>query len=98
MTELSGKRVVLGISGGIAAYKAAAIASLLVQLGIRVDVVMTDSATKFVLPLTFSAITHHSVHYDPLAPWREDFTGHVSLARDADLVIVAPATAATIAR
>ena len=98
MSELSGKRVVLGVSGGIAVYKAVTVASLFVQAGVRVDVVMTDAATRFVQALTFSAITHQSVHRDPFAHWHDDFSGHVSLAKDADLVVVAPATAATIAR
>jgi phosphopantothenoylcysteine decarboxylase / phosphopantothenate---cysteine ligase len=98
MNALSDKRVVLGVSGGIAAYKAVTIASKLVQLGARVDVVMTPAALRFIQPLTFSAITHHEVHDDPLALWHGDFSGHVTLAKDADIVVVAPATAATIAR
>jgi phosphopantothenoylcysteine decarboxylase/phosphopantothenate--cysteine ligase len=95
---LSGKSIVLGVSGGIAAYKAAALASLLVQDGARVEVVMTEAALRFVQPLTFAAIAHRPVHTDPFAPWGEDFSGHVSLAEQAELLIVAPATAATIAR
>jgi phosphopantothenoylcysteine decarboxylase/phosphopantothenate--cysteine ligase len=98
MNDLEGKSIVLGVTGGIAAYKAATIASLLVQAGAGVDVVMTEAAQKFVQPLTFSAITHASVHTDPFAAWRDGFTGHVGLARDADLLVVAPATAAAIAR
>ena len=86
------------MTGGIAAYKAATIASLLVQAGATVDVVMTEAAQRFIQPLSFSAITHAPVHTDPFAPWRDDFTGHVGLARNADLLIVAPATAAAIAR
>ena len=98
MSALTGKSIVLGVSGGIAAYKAADLASKLVQAGARVDVVMTDAARHFVQPLTFSAITHASVHADAFAPWDEGFSGHVALAARADLLIVAPATAATIAR
>ena len=96
--ELSGKSIVLGVTGGIAAYKAAALASMLVQDGAEVDVVMSEAAQRFVQPLTFSAITHRTVHLDPFAPWLENFSGHVSLAERADLLLVAPATAATIAR
>jgi phosphopantothenoylcysteine decarboxylase / phosphopantothenate---cysteine ligase len=98
MSILSGKSIVLAVSGGVAAYKAAAVASQLVQSGARVDTVLTAGALRFVQPLTFSAITHAAVHTDPFALWTEDFSGHVTLAERADLLIVAPATAATIAR
>jgi phosphopantothenoylcysteine decarboxylase/phosphopantothenate--cysteine ligase len=98
MNEFEGKTVVLGVTGGIAAYKAAAVASLLVQAGAQVEVVLTEGAQRFIQPLTFSAITHSAVHTDPFATWHGDFSGHVSLADRADLLIVAPATAATIAR
>ena len=98
MNSVQGKSVILGVSGGIAAYKAAAVASLLVQQGALVDVVLTEAAQRFIQPLTFSAITHRPIHADPFVPWSADFSGHVSLADRADLVIVAPATAATIAR
>lgn len=98
MSALEDKSIVLAVSGGIAAYKAATIASLLVQAGAHVDVVLTAGALQFIQPLTFSAITHRPVHSDPFAPWAADFSGHVTLADRADLVIVAPATAATVAR
>lgn len=98
MCALEEKSIVLAVSGGIAAYKAATIASLLVQAGAHVDVVLTAGALQFIQPLTFSAITHRPVHSDPFAPWAADFSGHVTLADRADLVIVAPATAATVAR
>ncbi|HEX2281715.1 MAG TPA: bifunctional phosphopantothenoylcysteine decarboxylase/phosphopantothenate--cysteine ligase CoaBC [Thermomicrobiales bacterium] len=98
MKDLTGKSIVLGVTGGIAAYKAASIASLLVQAGASVEVVMTEAAQQFIRPLTFSAITLASVHADSFSPWHGDFTGHVSLAKNADLLMVAPATAATIAK
>src|SRR5215217_5015504 len=98
MKDLEGKSILLGVTGGIAAYKAATVASLLVQAGASVEVVMTEAAQRFVQPLTFSAITHGSVHTHPFAEWRSDFLGHVSLARNADLLVVAPATAVVIAR
>jgi phosphopantothenoylcysteine decarboxylase/phosphopantothenate--cysteine ligase len=98
MSDLESQSIVLGVTGGIAAYKAATIASLLVQAGATVDVVMTEAAQRFIQPLSFSAITHAPVHTDPFAAWRDDFTGHVGLARNAALLIVAPATAAAIAR
>jgi phosphopantothenoylcysteine decarboxylase/phosphopantothenate--cysteine ligase len=98
MRDLEGRSILLGVTGGIAAFKAVTIASLLVQTGARVDVVMTEGAQRFIQPLSFSAITHAPVHTDPFAPWRDDFTGHVGLARYADVLVIAPATAAAIAR
>src|SRR5829696_9250529 len=98
MSDLESQSIVLGVTGGIAAYKAVNIASILVQAGAGVDVVMTEAAQQFIQPLSFSAITHAPVHTDPFVAWREDFTGHVGLGRNADLLLVAPATAATIAR
>jgi phosphopantothenoylcysteine decarboxylase/phosphopantothenate--cysteine ligase len=98
MSVIKDRRVVLGVTGGIAAYKAAALASLLVQAGAHVDVVMTDSARRFVQPLTFSAITHTPVHDDLFAAWTPETSGHVALAARADVLLVAPATAASIAR
>jgi phosphopantothenoylcysteine decarboxylase/phosphopantothenate--cysteine ligase len=98
MNDLTGKSIVLGVTGGIAGYKAASIASLVVQAGASVEVVMTEAAQRFVGPLTFSAITHASVHTDSFSPWHGDFTGHVGLAKNADLLVIAPATAATIAK
>ncbi|HLL49923.1 MAG TPA: bifunctional phosphopantothenoylcysteine decarboxylase/phosphopantothenate--cysteine ligase CoaBC [Thermomicrobiales bacterium] len=98
MYDLTGRTIVLGVTGGIAAFKAATIASLLVQAGSRVDVVMTEAARRFVQPLTYSAITHTPVHTDPFVPWSDDYAGHIGLAKKADLVIVAPATAVSIAR
>lgn len=98
MGSLDGKAIVLGVSGGIAAFKAATLASLLVQHGARVDVVLTDAAREFIQPLTFSAITHRPVHTGVFAPWTSDFSGHVSIAEQADMVVIAPATAQTIAR
>jgi phosphopantothenoylcysteine decarboxylase / phosphopantothenate---cysteine ligase len=98
MGDLDHTTIVLGVTGGIAAFKAASIASLLVQAGSRVDVVMTEAAQRFIQPLTFSAITHTPVHTNAFGPWTDEYSGHVGLARSADLFIVAPATAASIAR
>ncbi|MCO5217675.1 MAG: bifunctional phosphopantothenoylcysteine decarboxylase/phosphopantothenate--cysteine ligase CoaBC [Thermomicrobiales bacterium] len=95
---LAHKRIVLGVTGGIAAYKAVDLASKLVQLGADVRVVMTDGAKQFVQPLSFSAITHNPVYSSVFEGWQGDRSGHVTLAAEADLVIVAPATANMIAR
>ena len=96
--NLQGKRIVLGVTGGIAAYKAAYLASRLVQAGALVDVVMTDAATQLVSPLTFQALTHRPVSVQLWTLLRETDITHVSLGQSADLMIIAPATANTLAK
>jgi len=91
------KNILLGVTGSISVYKAVDLASKLTQAGINVDVVMTESATKFVTPLSFQSITHRPVYTDMWAPVTEFNIKHVSLAERADLVVIAPATANTIA-
>lgn len=91
-----GKNVLLGVTGGIAAYKSAALASRLAQAGAKVDVVMTPSAMEFVKPLTFSALTHRSVYVNPWASDRKP--EHIALAERPDLIVVAPCTANTMAK
>lgn len=98
MNPLENARVVLAVSGGIAAYKAADVASKLVQAGAVVDTVFTRGAAEFIQPLTFQALTKRPVHIDMFEPWSDGNAGHVTLAAEADLLIVAPATANTIAR
>ncbi len=98
---LNGKRIILGVSGGIAAYKAVTLASRLTQANAIVDVIMTPSAAKFVTPLTFQAITQRPVADDIFESWQDTGRlriGHVALAHAADLFIVAPATAQTLTR
>jgi phosphopantothenoylcysteine decarboxylase/phosphopantothenate--cysteine ligase len=95
---LKTKSVVLGVTGGIAAYKAAALCSQLVKAGAVVDVILTDAACEFVAPLTFQALTHRPVVTEMFALLAETEIGHVSLARRADLLVIAPATANTIAK
>ncbi len=96
MTAVAGRRVVLGVSGGIACYKACTIARRLTEDGAEVDVVMTRAATEFIRPLTFEALTGRPVI---TSLWdRGHALDHVKLGRDHDLVIVAPATAQLIAR
>ncbi len=95
---LNNKTIVLGITGGIAAYKAVDLASKLTQAGAKVETVMTEAATKFVTPLTLRNITHRPVVTDMFelaSEWSEE---HVALAEAADAVVIAPATANTIAR
>lgn len=95
---LKGKNIVLGVSGGIAAYKAAALCSALVKQGANVDVIMTENATKFVGPMTFSTLTTNSVSVDTFARVEKYDVSHVSLAQKADVFVVAPATANIIAK
>jgi phosphopantothenoylcysteine decarboxylase/phosphopantothenate--cysteine ligase len=95
---LTEKTIVLGVTGGIAAYKAADLASKLTQDGARVEVVMTEAATKFIAPLTFHALTRIRVITDMFTSLIEYDKTHVTLAEAADLVVIAPATANTIAK
>jgi len=95
---LSGARIVLGVTGGIAAYKAAEIASTLVQAGVELTVVMTDGARQFIQPLTFEGLTHRRVYTSAYDGWSDGHTGHVELAANADVLLIAPATANTITR
>jgi phosphopantothenoylcysteine decarboxylase/phosphopantothenate--cysteine ligase len=96
--SLEDRHIVLGVSGSIAAYKAVEIASSLVQAGARVDVAMTEAATKFIAPLTFRSLTQREAFVDMFAPHGEFGEPHVELARSADLMLIAPATASTLAR
>ena len=91
-------RVILVVSGGIAAYKAADIASGLTKAGCTVDVIMTENATKFITPLTFEALTHRKVYTDTFDYQGDGFIAHVGLAQEADLMLVAPATANIMAK
>jgi len=95
---LDGKNIVLAVTGGIAAYKSADLASRLVKAGAVVDVVMTAAATEFVRPLTFQALTHRPVALDMFSLLQETEIGHVALGQRAALMIIAPATANTIAK
>lgn len=94
---LEGKTVVLGISGSIAAYKAADLTSKLVQLGATVDVAMTPAATQFVAPLTFQSLTHRPTMTNLFDPRSDLSVDHVAAAQAADVFVVAPATANIIA-
>jgi phosphopantothenoylcysteine decarboxylase/phosphopantothenate--cysteine ligase len=98
MTPLKGKNVVLCVCGSIAAYKAADLTSKLVQAGVLVDVVLTEAAKEFVTPFTFRSLTGRPVYGDMFLPVSDAGEEHVALARRAELVILAPATATTLAR
>jgi phosphopantothenoylcysteine decarboxylase/phosphopantothenate--cysteine ligase len=98
MNDFTGRTIVLGVGGGIAAYKACELARLFVKGGAQVRVAMTPAATHFVGPLTFQALTGTPVLVDVLAPDQDQSYGHLGLARGADLMVIAPATADLIAR
>ncbi len=95
---MQGKRIVVGVTGGIAAYKAADLVSKLTQAGALVDVVLTEHARDFVTPLTFSALSQRPVWSDLWEPTGAAAAGHIALAQAAQLILIAPATANTIAR
>ncbi len=95
---IAGKHIVLGVSGSIACYKAADIASKLMQAGALVDVVLTRAAQEFVTPLTFRSLTHRTVITDIFDAQSEDPLEHVEVARRADTVVIAPATAHVMAK
>nr|WP_290821139.1 bifunctional phosphopantothenoylcysteine decarboxylase/phosphopantothenate--cysteine ligase CoaBC [Halomonas sp.] len=98
MARLTGKRVLLGVSGGIAAYKSALIVRLLKQMGCDVRVVMTEGAQAFITPMTLQALSGEEVRTSLLDPQAEAGMGHIELARWADLIVIAPATADLMAR
>src|SRR3979409_2526333 len=95
---LTGKRVTLGVTGSIAAFKAVQLASMLHQAGAIVDVAMTQDAQRFIQPLSFQALTHRPVFSDLWAPGMETDIAHVTLGRESDLIVIAPATAHMLAK
>ncbi|OOE68144.1 bifunctional 4'-phosphopantothenoylcysteine decarboxylase/phosphopantothenoylcysteine synthetase [Salinivibrio sp. IB868] len=95
---LAGKRILLGMGGGIAAYKCADLTRRLIERGATVKVVMTYAAKEFITPLTMQAVSGHPVSDSLLDPAAEASMGHIELAKWADLVLIAPATADLIAR
>ena len=96
--DLNGKCVLLGVSGGIAAYKMANVASALRKLGADVEVIMTKNATQFITPLTFETLTGHKCMVDTFDRDFKFEVTHISLAKKADVILVAPATANVIAK
>ena len=95
---LAGKRIVLGVTGSIAAYKAADLTSKLVQQGALVDVVMSEGAVNFIAPLTFRSLTHRPVLHQLFDPASDAGIEHVALAENCDAIVVAPATANVMAK
>ena len=98
MRLFEGKVVVLGVTGSIAIYKILDLIPMLKNEGIDVEVVMTESARKLITPLPFQSLSGKPVHTDMFKPIREYEIEHISLSRKADLILIAPATANTIAK
>lgn len=98
MSALQNKQIIVAVCGSIAAYKAAELVRRLGELGAEVRVVMTRSACEFITPMTFQALTHNPVHIDLLDPEAEASMGHIELSRWADAILIAPASANTLAR
>lgn len=96
--SLKGKKIILGVGGGIAAYKSCEIVRLLAKEGARVHVVMTKAAREFVTPLTFQTLSGNPVHTDLFDLTQEQKIGHIALADEANLIVVAPATADFLAK
>jgi len=98
MKDLTGQKILLGITGGIAAYKSAVLCRELIRLGADVRVIMTAAAVRFITPLTLQALSGHPVNSDLFQAETDHGMGHIELARWADLIMIAPASANTIAR
>ena len=98
MSRLHNKHIILAITGGIAAYKSAELVRLLIKAGAQVQVVMTSGATEFITPLTLQALSGNPVHQHLLNPQAEAGMGHIQLARWADVLLIAPASANVMAR
>ncbi len=98
MTSIAGKRILLGLTGGIAAYKSAELARLLIKSGCDLRVVMTASATRFITPVTMQALSGKPVHTDLWDASIPDNMGHIELSRDRELLVIAPASADFLAK
>lgn len=96
--RFDGARILVGVTGGIAAYKVCTVVSRLAQAGCDVTVCMTDAATRFVAPLTFQALSGHHVYSSQWEHVDAQDPQHIALARDADLVVVAPCTMDCLAK
>lgn len=98
MDAFQNREILIGVTGGIAAYKTADLVSKLVQAGAKVTVAMTEAATKFVGPTTFEALTNRPVYQNLFEPIEHPQGEHIGLARRADLYLIAPATADFLAK
>jgi phosphopantothenoylcysteine decarboxylase / phosphopantothenate---cysteine ligase len=95
---LKNKKILIGVTGGIAAYKTCSLVNMFLKEGADVKVVMTYGATKFVTPLTFQSLTNHPVYIDMWQTYNKEEVEHISLAKWADIMIISPATASVIGK
>ena len=95
---MKNKKILVGVTGGIAAYKTCSLVNMFLKEGADVKVVMTDGATKFVTPLTFQSLTNHPVYLDMWQTYNKEEVEHISLAQWADIMIISPATANIIGK
>jgi len=95
---MKNKKILVGVTGGIAAYKMCSLVNMFLKEGADVKVIMTEGATKFVTPLTFQSLTNHPVYTDMWQTYNKDEVEHISLAKWADIMIISPATANIIGK
>lgn len=95
---MKNKKILIGITGGIAVYKVCSLVNIFLKEGADVRVIMTESATKFVTPLTFQSLTNHPVYMDIWQPHSKEDIEHISLAKWADIIVISPATANIISK
>ena len=95
---MKNKKILVGVTGGIAAYKTCSLVNMFLKEGADVKVVMTEGATKFVTPLTFQSLTNHPVYLDMWQTYNKEEVEHISLAKWADIVVISPATANIIGK
>ena len=96
--DLSGKKILLGLTGGIACYKSAEFARAMIREGASVQVVMTQGAQKFITPITMQALTGHAVFTDPWDARLENNMPHIDLTRQVDMIVIAPCSADFLAK
>lgn len=96
--QLKGKNIIIGVSGGIAAYKSCDLVRAFVKAGANVECILTKNAKEFVTPLTLQTLSQNKVHSDMFEVLEKRDINHISLAKKADVIVVAPATADTIAK
>lgn len=95
---MKNKKILVGVTGGIAAYKTCSLVNMFLKDGADVKVIMTYSATKFITPLTFQSLTNHPVYVDMWQTHNKDEVEHISLAKWADVMVISPATANIIGK
>ncbi len=95
---MKNRKILIGVTGGIAAYKTCSLVNMFLKEGADVKVIMTEGATKFVTPLTFQALTNHPVYIDMWQTYNKEEVEHISLAKWADIMIISPATASVIGK